>query len=188
MDNQKQLTYTNKNSTITLQVCEKEWQTANAYESITTMVRECINSNESTIGAITRSNNHQFVVATIGESIAFYNSMLPTGKALSVQGVMNIASTFAEHPDLRHLRFSELKTFFTMAFKQQKFGKLYGGFGYDTLLDWFNLFMQQRLELLIDFRENEHAQITAFEKQRRTRSEGDAFGSIGSVIKGGQNE
>lgn len=186
MDKQKQCTPTNKNSTITLQVCEKEWQTANAYESITAMTRECINSNEATIGAILRSHNEQFVVATIGESVAFYNSMLPTGKALSIAGVMNIASTFAEHPDLKHLKLSELKTFFTMAFKQQKFGKLYGGFGYDTLLDWFNQFNEQRLDEVIAYRENEHAQVTAFEKQRRTRSEGDAFGSIGSVIKGGQ--
>lgn len=151
------------------------------------MVRECINSNELTIGAIARNDNQQFIVATIGESVAFYNSMLPTGKALSVAGVMNIASTFAEHPDLRHLKLSELKTFFSMAFKTQKFGKLYGGFGYDTLLDWFNQFNEQRLERTIDYRENEHHQNTTFEKQRRTRSEGDAFGSIGSVIKGGQN-
>ena len=150
------------------------------------MVRECINTNELTIGAIARNDNQQFIVATIGESVAFYNSMLPTGKALSVAGVINIASTFAEHPDLRHLKLSELKTFLSMAFKTQKFGKLYGGFGYDTLLDWFNIFNEQRLERTIDYRENEHHQITTFEKQRRTRSEGDAFGSVGSVIKGGQ--
>ena len=186
MDKQKQLTHTNKNYTITLPICEKEWQTANAYESVATMVRECINTNELTIGAIARNDNQQFIVATIGESVAFYNSMLPTGKALSVAGVMNIASTFAEHPDLRHLKLSELKTFLSMAFKTQKFGKLYGGFGYDTLLDWFNIFNEQRLERTIDYRENEHHQITTFEKQRRTRSEGDAFGSVGSVIKGGQ--
>ena len=171
-----------KNSTTTLQVCATEWATANAYESITTMVRECINTNELTIGAITRADNHPFVVATIGESVAFYNSMLPTGKALSVAGVMNIATTFAEHPDLRHLKLSELKTFLTTAFKQQKFGKLYGGFGYDTLLDWFNQFNEQRLEQVIEYRENQHNQATTFEKQRRTRSEGDAFGSIGSII------
>ena len=186
MDNKKQLTHTSKNSTITLPICEKEWQTANAYESVATMVRECINTNELTIGAIARNDNQQFIVATIGESVAFYNSMLPTGKALSVAGVINIASTFAEHPDLRHLKLSELKTFLSMAFKTQKFGKLYGGFGYDTLLDWFNQFNEQRLERTIDYRENEHHQSTTFEKQRRTRSEGDAFGSIGSVIKGGQ--
>jgi hypothetical protein len=162
------------------------WETANAYESVTAMVRECINSDEATVGAIIRANNQQFIVATIGESVAFYNSMLPTGKALSVQGVMNIASTFSEHPDLKHLRLSELKTFFSLAFKQQRFGKLFGGFGYDTLLDWFNQFNDQRMEQVIDYRENQHNQATTFEKQRRTRSEGDAFGSIGSVIKGGQ--
>ena len=149
------------------------------------MVKECINTNELTIGAMLRNEQTSFVIATIGESVAFYNSMLSTGKALSVAGVMNIASTFAEHPDLRHLKLSELKTFFAMAFKQQKFGKLYGGFGYDTLLDWFNQFNEQRLESIVDFRENQHNQITTFEKQRRSRSEGDAFGSIGSIIKGG---
>lgn len=149
------------------------------------MVKETINTDQVRIGQLMRNDQTQWVVATVAEAVAFYNSMLPQQRALSVQGVVNLASSFTEHPDLKHLSMDELKTFFNLAFKQQKFGKLYGGFGYDTLLDWFNSFYEQRMELVIEYRENEHNQRTTYEKQRRTRSEGDAFGSIGSIIKGG---
>lgn len=170
-----------------MQTCEKEWETANAYESVTSMVTQCINDDKLTIGKLIRSEQKPYVIATISEAVAFYNSMLPSQRALSVQGIINIATTFTDHPDMKHLSLSELKTFFNLAFKQQKFGKLYGGFGYDTLLDWFNLFFEERMQETIRYRENQHVQQTMYEKQRRTRSEGDAFGSIGSVIKGGQN-
>jgi len=108
--------------------------------------------------------------------------MLPQQRAISVQGIVNIASSFAEHPDVKNLSLSEMKSFFKMAFQQHRFGKIYAGFGYDTLIDWFNLFFEQRTQAVIEFRENQHQQFTMFEKQRRTRSEGDAFGSVGEII------
>lgn len=165
-----------------MNLCEIKWDNANTYDDITTMVIQTIQQDEPCIGQLIRFNQKNFIINKISEAVAMYNSMLPQQRAISVQGIVNIASSFAEHPDVKNLSLSEMKSFFKMAFQQHRFGKIYAGFGYDTLIDWFNLFFEQRTQAVIEFRENQHQQFTMFEKQRRTRSEGDAFGSVGEII------
>ena len=109
------------------------------------------------------------------EAIATYVSLLPTGRAVSAATVITMGDFFTQHPLLRQLTAEELKTFFQFAFKQQKYGKLYAGFGYDTLLEWLTMFFDERCETIADINVQTHNQYTAGEKTRRNRSEGDAL-------------
>lgn len=146
------------------------------------MVSNAIQSKEPSVGAMIRNGGMDIVKVHVTEAIATYVSLLHNSRAISVESIITMAEYFLEHQDVKHLKASELKTFFLMAFKRQKYGKLYGGFGYDTLLEWLNKFLDERLDAILDYRDKEHTANTYYEKQRRTRSEGDAFG-IGQIIQ-----
>lgn len=146
------------------------------------MVVETLSSRDPSIGMIIRNGGRDLVKVHVTEAVASYVSLLHSSRSVSAETVITMVDYFLENADVKQLRGSELKTFFNLAFKQQKYGKLYGGFGYDTLLDWFNQFIDERLQCIIDYRENQHNQYTMYEKQRRTREDGDAFG-IGEIIK-----
>lgn len=130
-----------------------------------------------------RAGGTELVKLHITEAIATYVSLLPANKGVTPEAIITMGSYLTEHPNLKHLSITDLKTFFNLAFKQQKFGKLYGGFGYDTLLDWFNQYFDLRMEEVVNYREREHSNYTAQEKVRRDRSEGDAFGGFAQDIK-----
>lgn len=151
-------------------------------ETLPAMVSNAIQSKEPSVGAMIRNGGMDIVKVHVTEAIATYVSLLHNSRAISVESIITMAEYFLEHQDVKHLKASELKTFFLMAFKRQKYGKLYGGFGYDTLLEWLNKFLDERLDAILDYRDKEHTANTYYEKQRRTRSEGDAFG-IGQIIQ-----
>lgn len=130
-----------------------------------------------------RAGGTEVIKLHICEAIATYVSLLPQSKAVTPEAILTMGSYLTEHPDLKHLSITDLKTFFNLAFKQQKFGKLYGGFGYDTLLDWFNQYFELRTQEVINYREREHTNYTALEKRQRDRTEGDAFGGFTQDIK-----
>lgn len=152
------------------------------------MVKATIDKDRTTLSKIIKSGNKQVVQLNITEAIATYVSLLSNNKGVSNQAILTMGEYLTDNAELQQLSVCELKTFINLAFKQQKYGKLYGGFGYDVILDWLNQFLDERFAELMNARENQHRQNTSFEKQRRLRSEGDTFGSIGSYIKGGNNE
>lgn len=152
------------------------------------MVKAEIDKDRTTLNKIIKSGNKQIVQLHVTEAIATYVSLLSSSKSVSNQAILTMGQYLTENAELGQLSVCELKTFINLAFKQQKYGKLYGGFGYDVLLDWLNQFLDERYNELMNVRENQHRQYTTFEKQRRTRSEGDSFGSIKSFYKGGENE
>jgi hypothetical protein len=131
-------------------------------------------------------NGHQdLIVGFIISELSDFCSMLPQQKTITPQAVILMGKSFAENPDVKNLSFTELKTFLSLALKRMKYGKLYGGFGYDTLIDWFTHFYNERVESIIDYRESKHSFYTQNEKVKRYRSEGDSFGanSIKDIIK-----
>lgn len=136
-----------------------------------------ITQRAQTIGSLTRAGAKDLVVLHVTEAVATYVSMLPPSRGLTTEAVIAIGKTFCDLPDLKHLTLSELRTFLSMALKRQGFGKTYGGFGYDTLLEWFNAYLDARLCAIIDYRDNEHLARTGQEKRRRYRTDGDAWGS-----------
>lgn len=145
------------------------------------MVATSLQSTEPSIGAMIRNGATDMVKLHVAEAIATYVSLLHQSRSISVDSIVTMAEYFLEHQDVKHLKATELKTFFMMAFKRQRYGKLYGGFGYDTLLEWLNKFLDERMEAIVEHRDKQHTASTYYEKQRRTRSEGDAFG-IGQII------
>lgn len=152
------------------------------------MVKATIDKDRTTLAKIINSGSKQVVQLHITEAIASYVSLLSNNKAISNQAILTMGEYLTDNSEMQQLSVCELKTFINLAFKQQKYGKLYGGFGYDVLLDWLNQFLDERFAEVMNVRDNQHRQHTMYEKQRRGRSEGDAFGSIGSHIKGGKSE
>ena len=160
-------------------------KTEAVYNSVNALVKANIDKERTTLAKIIKTGSKDLIQIHVTEAIASYVSLLSNGKGVTNQAIITMGEYLTDNPELQQLTVCELKTFINLAFKQQKYGKLYGGFGYDVLLDWLNQFLDERFTVLMDVRENQHRQNTTFEKQRRTRSEGDAFGSIGSYIKGG---
>lgn len=167
---------------------ETRFKEAQAQSSIQIMVESTLSSiDKTTVGMALREGQKELVQLHCTEAIATYLSLLPASRSLQPNAILTIGEYFTDIPELKHLTLDELKTFFQFAFKQQRYGKLYGGFGYDTLLDWFNQFWEERLTAIIDYRENQHNNRTAYEKSNRYRSEGDAFG-IGEILKDNENK
>ena len=150
---------------------ETEWKDSKVHTSIESLVKNRDLQESTSIYSILNSENADFVTGMIAESIANYVMLLPANRSLNANSVIAISKAFTNHPDIKQLRITELKSFFQMAFIEMKFGKAYGGFGYDTLIDWFNQFNELRFEEVIRYRENEHMQQTTFEKQRREKGE-----------------
>jgi hypothetical protein len=163
------------------------FQTEAVYNSVNSMVKATIDKDKTTLSKIINSGSKQIVQLHITEAIATYVSLLSNSKGVSNQAILTMGEYLTDNKELQQLSVCELKTFINLAFKQQQYGKLYGGFGYDVLLDWLNQFLDERFAEVMNVRDNQHRQHTTFEKQRRSRSEGDAFGSIKSVYKGGNN-
>lgn len=164
-----------------------ELKTVPAFDSITKMVEvkldlEATGHRETRIATLLKEGHKQIIQLHIAEAIATFNSMLSSNKINSPEAIMTMGEWLTDHPNMRHLTFSELKTFFAVAFKHQKYGKLYGGFGYDTLVEWFNKFFEERTQAVIEYRENQHLRYTATEKNTRSRAEGDAFG-VNEIFK-----
>jgi hypothetical protein len=185
MDNQNKLQSQAQSLTL-LNHYETQLKEAKPSETLPAMVSSALQSKEPSIGLMIRNGATDMVKLHVTEAIATYVSLLHNSRSISVESIVTMSDYFLEHQDVKHLKASELKTFFLMAFKRQKYGKLYGGFGYDTLLEWLNKFLEERMDAILDYRDKEHTQYTYYEKQRRTRSEGDAFG-IGQIIQE-QNE
>lgn len=159
----------------------KEWNDIKPYASIESMVKNRDQHPSTSIFSILASDNADAVTGMIAEAIANYVMLLPANRSINANSVIAISKAFTNHPDIKQLRLQELKSFFNMAFVEMKFGKAYGGFGYDTLIDWFNQFNDLRFDEVIRYRENDHMQTTSFEKQRREK--GEMLG-INQIIKG----
>lgn len=167
---------------------EIEFTAAETFTSITTATQYALQHKTTRIGELIRNDCREIVQLHITEAISSFVMLLPAQRTITPQAVLQIGKLFTENDDLKHLSIQELKTFLSLAFKQMKFGKLYAGFGYDTLLDWFAQYCEDRMSEVIKYRENEHIRHTMYEKQRRNRSDGDAFGSIKDVINKNKNE
>lgn len=159
---------------------EKNWAQAEHFGAIDKAAINAITQPNVHIGKFLDNGCQTVFQIKIGEQIADYVSMLPSGRGLNSQGIISMTKAFSSLPELRHLSMSELKTFFTLAFKRQYFGKLYGGFGYDTLMDWWNSYLDQRQEAILTYRENEHLR---YKSQGRERGLNDTWGnnSIGDI-------
>lgn len=144
---------------------------------------DALETGKPRLGLLFDNGCKDLVTLHVTEAIATYVSMLPANRGVAPDAVIAMGKAFVDLPEARHLTLSELKTFLAMAFKRQTYGKLYGGFGYDTLMEWFNSYMEDRYRAVIDYREAQHNQITAREKTRRDRQDGDAWGSnhIGEI-------
>lgn len=159
------------------QHCEIQLQEAKVCNDVNDAVVITFKNNLTRVGELMREGQKELITMFITAEVAQYCAMLPASRSVSPEVVMLIGKTFSEHPDVRHLSLTELKTFLSLAFKRQEYGKLYGGFGYDTLLEWFNLFYIQRTESVMNYREQEHTIRTQREKIARYRQDGDAFGA-----------
>lgn len=162
---------------------ETQLKTDKGCDSVKKSVELTITSNEAKVGQIMRDGGTDLIRLHVTEAIATYVSLLPSSRMVTPEAIVTMGQYLTEHPDIKHLSVTELKTFFNLAFKQQRFGKLYGGFGYDTLLDWFNQFFEMRIQEVVEYREKQHTYYTQNEKVRRDRSEGDAFGGFLQDIK-----
>lgn len=159
---------------------EKTWQEAQNFGQIDKAAIDSITTQTTHIGKLIDMGCKPFFKSRIADSILNYVSMLPSGRGISPQGVLAMTEAFSNLPEVRHLSLSELRTFFSLAFERQAFGKLYGGFGYDTLMDWWNTYLEQRQEAILTYRENEHLR---YKSQGRERGLNDTWGnnSIGEI-------
>lgn len=155
----------------------QDWQQASEHPTTRTAALEAVTAGHPCLGTLYKAGLHDLVVLHITEAVATYVSMLPNSRAVSAEAVIAMGKTFADLPEVRNLTLAELKTFMAFAFKRQAYGKLYGGFGYDTLVEWLQAYMAERTEVIVNYREQQHTQHTAPEKTRRNRSDGDAWGA-----------
>ena len=171
------------------QHCEIQLKEAKECESIQTAVALTLSSEIPSVYSVAKSGNIEVVQKYIAAEVAQFCSMLPTARSVSPEAVLNIAKSFSQHPDVRNFSLVELKTFLSLALKRMAFGKLYGGFGYDTLLDWLVQYNNERTERILDYRDSEHAQFTAREKIQRNRNYGDEWGvnDINQIIEKNDN-
>jgi hypothetical protein len=162
----------------------KAWQAAPSHRTATSAAVVAITTGEPAIGALYRQSAgkaQELVTLQVTEAIATYVSMLPTSRAVAAEACIAMGKAFADLTEVRNLTLGELKTFLELAFKRQAFGKLYGGFGYDTLVEWLNAYFDERTEGIVQHRENQHLLATQGEKHRRNRQEGDAW-AAGDLI------
>ena len=155
----------------------QDWQQASEHPTTASAALEAVKTSAPHLGALYTAGLREVVVLHITEAVATYVSMLPTSRAVPAEAVIAIGKTFADLPEVRNLTLAELKTFMAFAFKRQAYGKLYGGFGYDTLLEWLQAYMAERTEAIVSYREQQHTAYTAGEKSRRNRQDGDAWGA-----------
>jgi hypothetical protein len=125
-------------------------------------------STEVRIAEILRTGHREIVKVHVAEAIASYVELVHPNRGITAEQIVNMSDAFLHHPDIRHLSVSELKTFFTLAFKVQKLGsgKLYAGFGYDVLLEWFADYYNQRMNAVIALRERQHSEFKSRERIR----------------------
>lgn len=109
--------------------------------------------------------------------------MINVARNMTAAQAVKASELFMQIPNVKHLRLSELKLFFR-EFMNGAYGKLYEGFGYNNLVDAFNQFFEERVNAIVEYRENEHLRKT--DTPPRYRTEGDAFGNntrpIGEII------
>lgn len=156
---------------------ETQLREAKTCESINTAVAISLDNDSPRIYDIVKNGNNDILIAYVVSELSSFCAMIPANRSATPEAVIAMGKAFAENPDVKNLSFIELKTFLSLALKRMKFGKLYGGFGYDTLIDWFEQFQIERINSIIDYREAKHNQYTSNEKTTRKRIEGDAFGS-----------
>lgn len=118
----------------------------------------------------------------IANEIMVYISIISAHTNINKDNVYIVAERFLAMDGVKHLSLREIKGFLKSAF-EQKYGKIYGGFGLDTLITWFNEYYSQRDIAVGEFSHDEHLRLTG--KEKALREKPFAFGngpSIGEVI------
>lgn len=141
------------------------------YSNVVELVSNELNRKSDNIGLIIRNGEEELVQAFITKSISDYVAIISSSKGMSTSTILAVGKIFTINKEVKQLKISEIKTFFNLAFVEQRYGKLYGAFGYDVLMEWFNTFMDERQQAIIEFRNNEHDRYTANEKQFRNRND-----------------
>ena len=159
---------TNSGSLTLQQHYAQQFKQASEFTSIMKATEHALSGTDVRIAEILRTGNSNIVKVHIAEAIASYVELVHPNRGITPEQIMNMSDAFLSHPDLRHLSVSELKTFFAMAFKTQRLGsgKLYAGFGYDVLLEWFADYYRQRMDAVITFRERQHSEYKVRERTR----------------------
>lgn len=189
MEHQNKQT-TLKHSPDLQKLCGVDLANFNTCESVNTAVVMTLESNLIRINDFIRSDNIDVVGRYVISELSDFCAMLPPQRSATPEAVLKITKTFIQHPDVKNLSVTELKTFLSLALKRMKYGKLYAGFGYDTLLEWFEQFNSERMQSIVEYREGQHAQYTASEKIQRNRNYGDEWGvnQLNEIINKNENE
>jgi hypothetical protein len=191
MAKENQVQTTDNNSLTLRRHYETQLREAKEYNSIQQVVKTTLMMENKSIrvGEIIRNGGKDLILLHVTDAIANFVIMLPPQRGVSTEAVIQISKAFTELHELKHLSIDELKTFLSLALKKMKFGKLYAGFGYDTLIEWFNAYFEERTEEVIRFRQEQHSNNSANEKTRRERSDGGAFGTdVLNILKNKGNE
>ena len=129
-----------------------------------------------TIGALFRDQREMELKNIVQSELILFADLISTSNNISVTKAMLIAEKFLAIPQVKNLRIEELKFFFEEAFNF-RYGKLYGGFGWDVLREWFEIYWKERTSTAVNIQLDKHSRNTAGEKEYRTLSSGERFGA-----------
>jgi len=127
-----------------------------------------------TLGALFRDQRTAEVENIIKAELILFADIISVANNISLKKAERMAEMFIAIPEVKQLRIEELKLFFQEAFAFN-YGKLYGGFGWDSLREWFSLYWKQRITTAVEIQLNNHSQNTANEKSPRFLE--DRFGN-----------
>lgn len=138
--------------------------------------------DDQKLGVLIREQKTELVNIVCNEIFTFI-SVISAPTNITKDNVFIVAERFLAIDEVVHLSITELKFFFKKAF-ELKYGKIYGSFGLDTLITWFNDFLKDR-EAEFEYQSRaKHDEFTSHEKQ--TRSKPPTFGndpmSIGDYL------
>jgi len=121
----------------------------------------------------------------LANDIMRFVSLISAPTNITKDNVYLVSETFLAINDVKHLSLRELKGFLKSAF-ELKFGKLYGGFGLDTLITWFNDYYSERSKTFDEIHYNEHMRTIGAEKVVRDKPSTFSSGtsSLGEILNG----
>lgn len=131
-------------------------------------VQAWVDNQSLTISKIIQDDGaKKFLVNSVTTQLQAWLSLLSTTGNMDSKTTYRIVQEFFKNNLVKNLNIHELK-FFLSECTSMKYGKVYHGFGFDVLMDWFEKYWDIREREFETQRENQRMELTAHEKARRS--------------------
>lgn len=168
-----------KSSESSLMLSGQEWSLISVPKTLNDGVATWKDATK--ISQIRRSEAHtEELINIVANELVNFIGLISTPSSIKTENIWMVSKMFINLPNVKHLSVNELKYFFGQMYSFT-YGKIYGAFGWDTLVDWFNQFFETRMDVFANHSEDEHARNVGAEKAQRSKP--FEFGmSIGEIL------